>query len=70
MFAGEVKWSDLSRQDVTRILDDLHSKSDLVRWHNDARREHYGIIAKRIEDKEMLRSGGVYASDLEDILEP
>jgi len=65
-----VKWSNLSWHDVTRILDDLHRKSDLIRWHNDARREHYGIIAKQIEDKEMLRSGGVYAFDLGDILKP
>ena len=68
LFIGEVKWSNLSRHDVTRILDALHRKSDLVRWHNDARREYYGIIAKRIEDKETLRSGGVYAFDLGDIL--
>ncbi|MEA1908520.1 MAG: ATP-binding protein [Euryarchaeota archaeon] len=70
LFIGEVKWSNLSRHDVTRILDDLHRKSDLVRWHNDERREYYGIIAKRIEGKETLRSGGVYAFDLGDILKP
>ncbi len=70
LFAGVVKWSNLSRHDVTRILDGLHRKSDLIRWHNDARREYYGIIAKRIEDKETLRSGGVYAFDLGDILRP
>ncbi len=70
LFAGEVKWSNLSRHDVTRILDDLHRKSDLVRWHNDTRHEYCGIIAKRIEDKETLRSSGVYAFDLGDILKP
>ena len=70
LFIGEVKWSNLSRHDVMRILDALHRKSDLIRWHNDSRHEYYGIIAKRIEDKEALRSGGVYAFDLEDILKP
>ena len=70
MFAGVVKWSNLSRHDVARILDDLRRKSDLVRWHNDARHEYYGIIAKQIKDKETLRSGSVYAFDLGDILKP
>ncbi len=70
IFIGEVKWSDLLRRDVARILDDLHRKSDLVRWHNDARCEHYGIIAERIEGKEALRRDGVYAFDLGDILKP
>ncbi len=68
LFIGEVNWSNLSRHEVTRILEDLHRKSDLIRWHNDAKHENYWIIAKQIEDEEMLRSGGVYAFDLGDII--
>jgi len=63
-----VKWSNLSWHEVTRILEDLHRKSDLIRWHNDVKHENYGIIAKRIEDGEMLHSDGVYAFDLGDII--
>ena len=67
IFLGEVKWSDLTERDAARLLNDLQRKSDLVRWHNDTRREHYGIFARRIEGKDALRRDCVYAFDLRDV---
>jgi len=37
-----------------------------VKWYNSKRKERYGIIAKKIEDKEKLRSAGYLAFDLAD----
>ncbi len=62
----ECKWSRLKEKDVERILADMKRKAALVRWHNLERREHYGIIAKTIEEKETLREKGYHAFDLED----
>jgi len=62
----ECKWSGLSKKDADRVLKDLKRKAPLVQWNNTERREHFGIIAKKIEAKEDLRAEGYLAYDLED----
>ncbi len=52
--------------EVEKILADLKRKAALVKWHNAEREEHYGIIAKTIEEKEALRKKGYLAFDLND----
>jgi hypothetical protein len=63
----ECKWSELRRNDVKGIIKNLERKAKLVRWNNDERRESFGVIARKIEDKKMLRNGGYLIYDLEDI---
>ncbi|MFA4662841.1 hypothetical protein [Pyrococcus kukulkanii] len=44
-----MKWRDLSRKEAERILKDLKRKSELLKledWE-----KHYGIMARRIEEK-------------------
>ena len=62
----ECKWSEVSKKDANQILSDLKRKAALVKWHNNKRREYYGIIAKSIKGKVELRTGGVLAYDLRD----
>ncbi len=62
----ECKWSKVNEKEAEKILADLKRKAMLVKWHNSKRRERYGIIAKKIEGKEKLRSSGVLAFDLQD----
>ena len=47
-------------------IDFLESK--YVQWNNSERTEYPGIIAKKITQKEELRSRGVIAFDLEDFV--
>jgi AAA+ ATPase superfamily predicted ATPase len=46
----ECKWSSLGVREATKILTDLKRKATLVKWNNSERKEHYGIIAKTIEE--------------------
>ena len=62
----EVKWSKLGKKDADRILTDLKRKAELVKWHNSKRKEHFGIIAKRIKGKDGLKKQGHLAYDLRD----
>jgi hypothetical protein len=62
----ECKWSTLSKADTNRLLGELKRKAKLVKWHNRTRREEYGIIAKKIANKEALKSEGYIAYDLAD----
>ncbi|MDI6655472.1 MAG: ATP-binding protein, partial [Candidatus Hydrothermarchaeota archaeon] len=62
----ECKWSSVGKKDAERIFDDLTRKAVLVKWHNNKRREYYGIIAKNIANKEEFRSEGYLAYDLRD----
>ena len=62
----EVKWASLSYKKAMSILRDLKEKSKAVKWHLDNRTEFFGIIAKRIENKEKLREENFIAYDLED----
>ena len=63
----EVKWREVKKEkEATRILDALKQKSAFVNWFNNVREEHFGIIAKRIDDevKEKLRSEGYLVFDI------
>ncbi|PKP55766.1 MAG: hypothetical protein CVT89_07630, partial [Candidatus Altiarchaeales archaeon HGW-Altiarchaeales-2] len=62
----ECKWKDLNEEEFRKILNELKEKAKFVEWNNDNRKEYFGIIAKRIENKEKLRKEGFRAFDLED----
>jgi len=62
----ECKWKDLNEEEFRKILNELKEKAKFVEWNNDNRKEYFGIIAKRIENKEKLRMEGFRAFDLED----
>ncbi len=61
----EVKWSTLNRQDTERILSNLKTKARLFRWNR--KTENFGIIAKKITEKQNLQNQGYLAFDLEDL---
>lgn len=62
----ECKWSNIKEKDAERIIAELKHKAALVKWYNQKRKEHYGIIARDIESKEELRASGILAYELED----
>lgn len=62
----ECKWKTLSLKEAKKILYELREKSKLVNWHNEDRKEHFGIIAKEIKEKEKLRKEDFLAFDLTD----
>jgi len=47
-------------------LDALKEKSAFVNWFNNVREEHFGLIAKKIDEevKEKLRSEGYLVFDI------
>jgi hypothetical protein len=63
----ETKWSTLNKQDCNRILQNLKTKAQQFRWNR--KKENYGIIAKKITQKQDLTEQGYIAFDLDD-LEP
>lgn len=65
----ECKWSRVSQKDAERIIADLMRKAARLKWHNNRRKEYYGIIARGIENKKALRKKGYLAFDLEDFQE-
>ncbi|NLU04830.1 MAG: DUF234 domain-containing protein, partial [Methanothermobacter sp.] len=59
----EVKWKTLNKIEANKILKDLNRKSKILKmkeWE-----QYYGIIAKRVKDKEKIKGGLIW--DLEDI---
>jgi len=62
----ECKWQELTKNEALKVLGRLKDKSKYVQWNNSERTEYPGIIAKKIIQKEELRSSGVIAFDLED----
>ncbi len=62
----ECKWKDLSLKQAEDILIDLQEKSKFIDWNNDVRKEHFGLIAKTIFDKAILRARGFIVFDLDD----
>lgn len=62
----ECKWQELTKNEALKVLGRLKDKSKYVQWNNSERIEYPGIIAKKIIQKEELRSSGVIAFDLED----
>ncbi|MGB7533996.1 MAG: DUF234 domain-containing protein [Halobacteriota archaeon] len=63
----EVKWSDLELGEASRILAGLEEKAENVDWNNENRKEHFGLIGKRVEGKANLRGEGYLCYDLEDM---
>lgn len=66
----EVKWKEIGVKEAGNILDKLNDKSKEVKWNNEERKERYGVIAKKIKDKEDLRNKGFLAYDLDDFKIP
>jgi uncharacterized protein len=62
----ECKWKDLTLSQAQKILEKLQEKTLYVDWHNKKRKEHYGIIARTIQQKEQLLQNGFLAYDLKD----
>lgn len=59
----EVKWKELSYNDAKSIISRLIEKSHSIRIE----KKEYGIVAKKLLEKERLRKEGYVALDLEDI---
>ncbi len=66
IFFIECKWKDLKEGAARGLLEELKTKAHSVDWHNDKRKEHFGLIAKRLEGKGNLKKEGYFAFDLED----
>ncbi|MDH7517307.1 MAG: ATP-binding protein [Candidatus Thermoplasmatota archaeon] len=62
----ECKWKNLSYNQSIEILEKLKEKAKFVNWYKKGRKEQYGLIAKKIEDKENLRKKGFLVYDLDD----
>lgn len=62
----ECKWKDLNEEEFGKILEKLKEKTKFVKWNNDDRKEYFGIIAKRIKNKEKLINKDFIAYDLND----
>jgi len=61
----ECKWSDISYNKSLKILERLKEKAELVQWLNDKRKEYYGLVARKIENKKSLRDLGFLVYDLD-----
>ena len=48
------------------ILAELKNKSRYVDWNTSKRKENFGLIAKKIADKERLRKEGYSVFDFDD----
>ncbi|MCK5177072.1 MAG: ATP-binding protein, partial [Candidatus Aenigmarchaeota archaeon] len=65
----ECKWSNLKTGESFGILNKLKQKSKFVDWNLDNRKEHFGLIAKKIQNKDELKKQGFFAWDLDDFKE-
>ena len=63
----EVKWKNLRQGDAKRVLKALEKKAELLPLRGNYR---FGVIARKLEDKDGLRKEGFLAFDLEDIIRP
>jgi AAA+ ATPase superfamily predicted ATPase len=61
----EVKWSDLDRAQCMRIIQELKRKSTKVKVRRVG--EKFGIIGRRVQEKDALRKEGYLVWDLEDL---
>lgn len=66
IFFFECKWKDLTLTEAQKVLEKLQEKAPSVDWRNKKRKEQYGIIARRVEQKERLREKGFLVYDLKD----
>jgi len=62
----ECKWKNLTYNQSIKILEELKEKANYVDWNKKARKEHFGIVARKIENKENLRKKGFIVYDLND----
>jgi hypothetical protein len=62
----ECKYSTLKFKDAFAIIAELNNKSRYVDWNTSKRKEHFGVIAKKIEGKERLRKEGYIVFDFDD----
>ena len=60
----EVKWKGLSYRDALRILGKLEEKGEGVKLKTG--RRYYGLIARHLDEKEMLREKGYLVFDIGD----
>ncbi|MFA4718844.1 ATP-binding protein [Pyrococcus kukulkanii] len=60
----EVKWKEIDRRGVRRVVRELERKATLLDLNVE---EYYGIFAKRIKEKDELREQGLLAWDLDDL---
>ncbi len=60
----EVKWSTIGKRDSQRILENLKTKAEQFRGNHT--QEKYGVVAKKIGEKQLLREQGYIALDMED----
>jgi AAA+ ATPase superfamily predicted ATPase len=61
----EVKWSELKEGEAMDIINSLKEKSKSVKWFNRERKEYFGIIAKKIKNKEKFRKEGFFVYDID-----
>ncbi|NHJ86689.1 MAG: ATP-binding protein [Asgard group archaeon] len=59
----ECKWQD--RVNANRVLNDLMSKSDEVRWHNKNRKSYFAIFARSFKEK--IDKNNLILYDLDDL---
>jgi len=64
----ECKWRTMDETEAMNLLSKLEYKASLVNWHNNSRKERYGIIAKNLTGKEKLRENGFLVFDIEDMM--
>jgi len=62
--AIEAKWSEISYQEAKKILSQLSTKARQIHSVEEC---ILGVMAKRMEEKERIRSEGFIALDLQDI---
>ena len=62
----ECKWKNLTYNQSIKILEELKEKANYVDWYKKARKEHFGIVARKIENKKNLRKKGFIIYDLYD----
>ncbi len=62
----ECKWKSLSLSQAEKVISGLMNKSGYVDWYLGKRKEHFGLVAKRIEGKDELKSKGLIVFDLDD----
>lgn len=63
----ECKRSELSTRGARSVIAALREKAEGVRWRNGERKEHYTLVARKIDGKEQLRDEGHHVIDLEEI---
>ncbi len=49
-----MKWSTLKLKEARWITEKLKEKTEFVNWNIEARKDHFWLIAKRLEGKEEL----------------